>query len=356
MTFLWPHALWSLLVVPCLAVLYVLSLRRSRDAARYPSLALIRPAISKRQRFRRHVPPLLLAVAVVTSIVAGGRPVTVIDLPAQRRTVILAIDVSLSMGARDVQPSRLAAAQAAARTFIQRQPPDVRVGILTFAADADLVQPPTRDRGKLLKALEDLELRYNTAIGSGLIAALITLFPGQHIGHEFEIFGTGRPPEGFRPVSLRIGVEGRAGPPLFSARAPGSNRSVAIVLLTDGRDTGGPPPLRAAQLAADRGVRVYTVGVGHAEPTRLDIRGVSYDVTLDEETLRGIARITHGAYYHAATAEQLHEVYEELGSRIVLERNQTEITALFAAIAAVLLICAAGLSVAWFHRPATRPL
>jgi Ca-activated chloride channel homolog len=353
MTFLWQHALWSLLAVPCLIALYLLTLRRTRRALRYPSAALVRPALGRTQRFRRHVPPLLLGLAVLASIVAMGRPVAVIDPPSQQRTVLLVIDVSLSMGANDVRPTRLAAAQAAARTFIERQPADVRVGILTFAADADLVQPPTRDRDRLLKALDNLDLRYNTAIGSGLIAALLTLFPREEIGPEFEVFGMGRPPEGFRPVTFRARFDRLA---LTANRlAPGSNKSVAIVLLTDGRDTGGPPPLRAAQLAADRGVRVYTVGFGNVAPTRIEIRGVSYDVTLDEETLRAVARITDGAYYHAATTEQLHEVYQELGSRIVLERKETEIAALFAGLAGLLLVSALTLSVVWFHRPLTPP-
>jgi len=354
MTFLWQHALWSLLARPCFIALYLLTLRRSRSALRYPNVALVRPALGRTQRLRRHVPPLLLGLAVLASIIALGRPVAVIDLPSQQRTVLLVIDVSLSMGANDVRPTRLAAAQAAARTFIERQPRDVRVGILTFAADADLVQPPTRDRDKLLKALENLDLRYNTAIGSGLIAALLTLFPHEEIGPQFEVFGMGRPPEEFRPVAFGRRFEQ---PSLAPANrlAPGSNKSVAIVLLTDGRDTGGPPPLRAAQLAADRGVRVYTVGFGNVAPTRIEIRGVSYDVTLDEETLRAVARITDGAYYHAATAEQLHEVYQELGSRIVLERKETEIGALFAGLAGMLLVSALTLSVAWFHRPLTPP-
>lgn len=350
MRFLWSPVLWFLLAVPCLAAVYLLSLRRKTAAVRYASLTLIRAGMTRAHRLRRHVPPLLFVLAIVVSILGIARPAATIDSASRQRTVVLAIDVSLSMAAEDVKPSRLAAAQAAGRTFIAAQPSDVRIGIVTFAGDADLVQPPTRDREKTLQALEGLSLRYHTAIGSGLIAALLTLFPEEDIGSEFEIFGMGRSPVEIQPVALRTSA--RDAQSAVPRLAPGSNRSVAIVLLTDGRDTGGPPPLRAARFAEERGVRVYTVGFGQPGPALLDIRGQNYDVSLDEDTLKDIARITQGEYYHAATAEQLNDVYRELRGRIVLERHETELTALFTALSGILLLSAAALSLAWFHRVA----
>ena len=192
MSFLAPQYLWLLVCVPALVALYFLVLaRRKKAALRYASLALVKEALGTGQRLRRHLPPLLLLLAISGMLLAVARPTAVITLPSEQRTIILAIDVSLSMRATDVEPNRLAAAQEAAKAFIQQQPPDVRLGIVSFAGTALLVQSPTHNREDLVAAIDRLELQRHTAIGSGIIVSLATLFPDDGIDLESMIFGGG---------------------------------------------------------------------------------------------------------------------------------------------------------------------
>lgn len=356
MSFLWPQVLWLLLAVPALAAAYVVLLRRrKRSAVRFANLALVREAVGPGQRWRRHLPPLLLLVAFAALLVAAARPQAVVTLPSEQRTIILAIDVSLSMRAADVKPTRIAAAQAAAKEFVQEQPADVRIGIVSFAGTASVVQTPTRSRDDLVGAIDRFELQRHTAIGSAIILSLATLFPEEGIDLESAIFGMkpsrdgGRTPGGTplkRPEARR--PEQKANAPT----APGSYPHAAIILLTDGRRTTGPDPLDAARMAADRGVRVYTVGFGTKEGAAATVEGYSIYMQYDEETLRGIADITRGEYFHAATAEDLRKIYDALNTRFVLERQHTEIGALVAAGAAVLAVLAGLLSLLWFRRVA----
>src|ERR1700687_4558696 len=192
MNFLAPELLWLLLALPALVAGYVLLLRRQKvTAVRYASLSLVKEALGAGQRFRRHVPPLLFLFAMTAILIGVARPAAVISLPSEQRTIILAIDVSLSMRASDVEPSRIAAAQEAAKAFIQNQPSDVRIGIVSFAGTALLVQAPTQKREDLIAAIDRLELQRHTAIGSGLIMALATLFPDAGIDLESMLFGGG---------------------------------------------------------------------------------------------------------------------------------------------------------------------
>src|SRR5581483_6863229 len=181
MSFLWPHVLWFLLAIPGLVALYVWLLRRKRTGVRYASLSLVRDALGARQRFRRHVPPLLFLLGLTAIIIASARPTAVITLPSEQRTIILVMDVSLSMKATDVEPNRLAAAQTAAKAFVQDQPKDVRIGIVEFAGTASVAQAPTHNREDLIAAIDRFEVQRHTAIGSGIIVALATLFPDQGI-------------------------------------------------------------------------------------------------------------------------------------------------------------------------------
>ena len=180
MTFLWPHLLWLLAVVPLIVAAYVYLLRRKKKVAvRYASLAMVKEAMGAGQTVRRHVPPLLFLLALVAMIVAIARPAAVVSLPSQHETVILAIDVSGSMRATDVEPNRLAAAQAAARTFIEEQPRSTRIGVVAFAATALVVQHPTQNREDILAAIDRLQLQRGTAIGSGIIVSLANDFSGR---------------------------------------------------------------------------------------------------------------------------------------------------------------------------------
>jgi Ca-activated chloride channel family protein len=341
MRFLSPLLLWLLLLVPLLAGGYVLLLRRRKpQAVRYASLALVKAALGPRNRFRRHVPPLLLLVAIT-------RPTAVITLPSEQRTIVLAIDVSLSMRATDVEPSRMAAAQEAAKSFIHELPADVRIGIVSFAGTALLVQAPTQNKEDLIAAIDRLELQRHTAIGSGLIMALATIFPDAGIDLESMIFG-GSSRDMTRGVSLD--KTGKAEPKPFTPVAPGSYGSAAIILLSDGRRTTGPDPMDAAKMAADRGVRVFTVGLGSSQGGTAGFEGWSIYMRFDEETLKAVAEVTRGSYFSAATAAELKKIYQELNTRFTMEKKETEVSALFTALAAVLAITAAGFSLLWFSR------
>jgi len=356
MTFLWPQLLWLLLAAPALVALYVLLQRRKRKGAvRYASLDFVQAAIGPGQRIRRHIPPALMLLALCALIVAVARPTAVITLPSEQRTIIMAMDVSLSMRAADVEPTRLAAAQAAAKAFVQDQPSDVRIGIVTFAGTATIVQPPTRDKDELVAAIDRFELQLHTAIGSGLIVALSALFPDEDISIEQVLFGSAAGRER-RPLTARREDKEKdkdkaepkkpPGPPV----QPGSYPSGAIILLTDGRRTTGPDPLDAAKMAAEHGVRVYTVGFGTPNGAMVGIEGMSIYMRFDEATLKSIAEITRGEYFYAGTAGDLKKIYENLNAKLVLEKKGTEITMLFAAIGALFALLAGGLSLLWFPR------
>jgi Ca-activated chloride channel family protein len=299
------------------------------------------------QRFRRHIPPLLFLLAVVAGIIASARPSAVITLPSEQRTIILAMDVSLSMRARDVEPSRLEAAQAAAKAFVMEQPSDVRIGIVSFAGTASVVQTPTQNRDDLIAAIDRFELQRHTAIGSGIIVSLAALFPDEGIDLEPFLF-RGASRDGGRGVAIDRPDKPQRKP--FKPVPPGSHPSAAIILLTDGRATTGPNPIETAKMAAERGVRIYTVGFGTAAGGEVGFEGWSIYVRFDEETLKAIAEVTRAEYYYAGTADDLRKVYQNLNTSLVLERKETEISALFVAAAAILAIAAALLSLLWFNR------
>jgi Ca-activated chloride channel family protein len=349
MTFLWPDSLWLLFVVPLLIGMYVLVLRRKkRLALRYASLSMVREAIGVGQRFRRHVPPLLFLLGLIVMIVAMARPTATVTLPSQHETIILAMDVSGSMRAVDVLPTRLAAAQEAARAFINDQPHNVKIGIVSFAGTAAVVQPPTENREDLLAAIDRFQLQRATAIGSGILVSLKAIFPDV----EFDLRAS-NPRVQAHDTGKGMSIDRNKGQPPKDGEKrvePGSYQSAAIILLTDGQATTGPDPIEAARMAADRGVRVYTVGVGTVQGEIIGWEGWSMRVRLDEETLKTIANVTRGEYFYAGTAADLKKIYQGMNSRMVLQKQQTEITALFVAAAAAFVLLGAGLSLAWFNR------
>ena len=350
MTFLWPHLLWLLLIAPAVVAAYVYVLRRKKKSAvRYASLAMVKEAMGTGQTVRRHIPPVLFLLALIAMIVAIARPAAIISLPSNHETVILAMDVSGSMRATDVEPNRLAAAQTAARTFVEEQPRGTRVGVVAFAATALVVQHPTQSREDILAAIDRLQLQRGTAIGSGIIISLAAIFPEEGITLESVTAGGGarRKSAG---VPIDQASKGSAQKAPFKPVPVGSHTSAAIILLTDGQRTTGPDPLEAARIAADRGIRVFTVGIGTPDGEIMGFEGWRMRVRLDEETLKMIANMTHGEYFYAGNAADLKKVYQALNSRFVLEKKETEVTALFSALAALLAILSALLSLAWFNR------
>ena len=347
MHFLWPQFLWLLLLAPLLVVFYLWLLKRKKKTAlRYASLSIVREALGARQSFKRHLPPALFLLALTALIVAAARPMAVISLPSQQETIILAMDVSGSMRATDVQPNRLVAAQNAAKSFIADLPRNVRVGIVAFAGTAQVVQPATLSREDLVVAIDKFQLQRATAIGSAIVVSLAELFPNAGIDVGTMTYGRERP----RGVALDKAGTDKEAQKDFVPVAPGSYTSAAIILLTDGQRTTGVDTLEAAKMAADRGVRVYTVGVGTVDGETIGFEGWSMRVRLDEETLKAVATRTQAEYFYAGTAENLKKVYETLSSRLTVEKKETEISALLALAGALLALLSAALSLAWFNR------
>ncbi len=345
MTFLWPQFLWLLLALPLLVLLYLWLLRRRRALAlRYASLSIVKEALGKGPGLRRHIPPALFLLALAAMLLAAARPFAVVTLPSDQETIILAMDVSGSMRATDVKPNRLVASQVAAKAFLEELPRKVRVGIVAFAGTAQVVQPPTLSREDLVAAIDKFQMQRATAIGSAIVIALAELFPDQGIDLDTVARASGRP----RPMA--IDAAPKKPQKEFTPVAPGSYNSAAIILLTDGQRTTGVDTLEAAKMAADRGVRIYTVGIGTVDGETIGFEGWSMRVRLDEETLKKIALQTQGEYFYAGTAENLKAVYEKLGSRLTVEKKETEISGLLALAAAVLALLSGGLSLLWFNR------
>ena len=338
MIFLWPEFLWLLFLLPLLVLLYVWLLRRKKKMAlRYASLSIVREAMGKGQSFKRHIPPLLFLLSLAAMLVASSRPFAVITLPSDQQTIMLAMDVSGSMRATDVKPNRLVASQDAAKAFLAELPRNIRVGIVAFAGTASVVQPPTLSREDLVTAIDKFQLQRGTAIGNGIVVSLSELFPDAGIDVQSMMMGRDRQ----RGVAIDqppvLGKDGKEKKP-FVPVAPGSYASAAIILLTDGQRTTGVDSMDAAKAAADRGVRIYTVGVGTVDGETIGFEGWSMRVKLDEETLKGIAQSTQAEYFYAGTATDLQKVYQTLSSRLTVEKKETEISGLVALLAAALAL------------------
>ena len=364
-TFLWPLMLGLLLIVPVLVTFYLRLLsRRSEASRRYASLAAtnaVDPAAVDSLNsaasvlsgkpgivtaLRRHAPAILMLLGITAMIVAVARPQAIIMLPSRLDAIMLAMDTSGSMRATDIKPNRLVAAQNAAKAFVANQPGLVRIGIVSISATASVVQSPTDNRDDINKALERVQLQPGPALGSGLVISLITLLPESGIDAEKIITGRNSTTTAWTRDSARQTEIDN-----FKPVPPGSNSSTAIVLLSDGQSNTGPELLDAAKLAAERGVRVYTVGVGTKEGITLTADGWSMRVRLDEETLKKVATMTHGEYYRAGNAEDLKKIYQQLSARLSLGKGRTiEITAAFVALGALLALLGALMSMLGSNR------
>jgi Ca-activated chloride channel family protein len=344
MFFLWPEFVWLLLALPLLPVAYVWLLRRRRHAAlRYSNLAVVTAAAAGRN-WRRHLPPALLLLACAALLFAAARPVARIPLPWARTSIMLAMDVSLSMRVADVKPTRLVAAQEAAKLFLRDLPKDIEVGLVTFAGSTQVAQQATLDRASLVAAIDGFQMQTGTAVGNAIVMSLSELFPDHGIDVGDMTFGSSK--RQGRSLDDKV----KPLPKQITPVAPGSYNSAAIILLSDGRRTTGVDTLAAAKMAADRGVRIYVVGLGTVDGAAAMPEGMSIYMQLDETTLREVARMTGGEYHHAGTAEKLRSVYETLGSRLQVQTRETELTGLIALLSALVAITAVGLSVLWFGR------
>ncbi|MFN2520339.1 MAG: VWA domain-containing protein [Candidatus Limnocylindria bacterium] len=339
MGFLWPASLWLLLVVPVLALLYVLAQRRrQRYALRYASLSLVKEALGRGPGVRRHIPPALFLLALGFMGLALARPVSVVTVPAQEGTVILALDVSGSMQADDLKPNRMEAAKEAAKLFVEKQSADLKIGVVSFSGDASVVQSPSRDKDLVTAAIGRLRPQRATAIGKGILTSLDAIFEDSE-----EV-----PPSVQAMTRLN---EGAGASPSPSPLPKGTRGAPAtIVLLSDGQNNQFPPPIAIIDEAINRGIRVYTIGLGSPEGTILRIQGRSIRTRLDEATLKQIAQLTDADYFNASNEQDLRRVYENLVTQLVFRQEKTEITALFTAAAAVVSIVAGALSLFWFNR------
>ena len=342
MSFIWARMLWLLGLVPILVGVYVLAQRRRQKyTLRYASLSLVKDALGKGPGIRRHLPAALFILGLTVIIFALARPSATVSLPSEEGTVILSMDVSGSMRATDVKPSRMEAVKEAARIFIDNRPRNVRIGIVAFSGSAELIQPPVTDNDQLLAAVNRLQPDRYTAIGSGIQAALDAIFEkASQTDTEMA------QPSAANPLTTPPQDEQQEPPPI----APGSYKSAAIILLTDGQSNQGPDPLDVADKAANLGVRVFTVGVGTKEGAIIGFEGFSFRVFLDEVTLKQVAAKTAASYFKASSEGDLLRIYKSLSTRLMVEREKSEITALFNAAAAALLLVAAVFSLLWFNR------
>jgi Ca-activated chloride channel homolog len=336
MSFLWPEMFWALLIIPVIVSLYIIMQRRRRKyVVRYASLLLIKQSMGRRVGVRRYIPPVLFIISLMIMVLALARPTATVIMPSQKSTVILTIDVSGSMRANDIKPSRLEAAKSAAKIFVEKQPKDVLIGVVSFSEAAFIVQPPTKDRNAILGAIGRLSLQRRTAIGSGILTSLDAIFeePGKKpTPTSNDVLGLPESTPSIKPVPR------------------GTYAPAVIVLLTDGQSNTGPHPLDVVMQALDRGVRIYTVGLGTPDGTTLDYYGFGMVVRLDEETLKRIAERTDGTYFRAGSETDLLKIYDNLGTQLVFTPEKTELTAWFTGLAALFLIIAVVLSLLWFNR------
>ncbi|MCS6848937.1 MAG: VWA domain-containing protein [Anaerolineae bacterium] len=334
MSFIWPAMLLSLLALLPVVALYVRAQARRRQMiARYGSLGFVQQSSGRRLGARRHVPAAFMFAGLATLAIALARPQAVLSLPRAQGTVVLAFDVSGSMAAEDIPPTRMEAAKAAARAFVQRQPRTVQIGVVAFSDSGMMVLPPTDDQQAVLAAINRLSPARGTSLANGIFAALTTI---DDLGKkEATNYYSNREPQ---PT------------PTPTPMPPGVYQPAVIVLLTDGENTVPPDPIAATEAAVYRGVRIHTVGVGSPEGALLKIEGFTVHTRLDEPLLQYISERTGGVYYNAQTEDDLRAIYDSIGSQLIVEPEETEITAIFAGLGVILMLIGGVLSLAWFNR------
>jgi Ca-activated chloride channel homolog len=338
MTFMWPFMLWLLLLIPLLIVGYILLQRRRRAlVAKSGSIGFLQGMAGRAAGARRHIPQFFFLLGLTVLLVAMARPQAVVNLPRVEGTVILAFDVSGSMAATDLKPTRMDAAKAAAREFVKRQPLTVEIGVVGFSDSGFAAQAPTNDREAVLSAINRLKPLRGTSVAHGIMASLNTVAQASE--------------EGGFPSANNNGVQATPIPTATATSVPkGYHAPVVVILLSDGENNESPDPLAAAQTAANQGVRIYTVGIGTAAGTVLHINGFSVFTQLDEATLQQIAQITGGSYFNAQSTQDLLKIYDNLDPQLILKPEKTEITALFAGASILIMLIGGILSLLWFSR------
>ena len=333
MSFIWPVMLILLLAIPLFVILYLrMQRRRKRLAASYGSMGMT--LVSGRELGRRrHIPIALFLIGLTILLVALARPQAVINLPHIEGIVMLTFDVSGSMAADDLKPSRMEAAKEAARQFVLSQPPTVQIGVVSFSDSGFTVQVPTNEPEVILATIDRLKPERGTSLGNGILVSLEAIAAAQ----------AGDTSSYYTNLTLTPA-------PTPTPMPRGTYTSAAIVLLTDGENTTSPDPVEAAQTAADRGVRVHTVGIGSAAGSILNIEGYSIRSQLDEAMLQQISRLTDGTYYNAENEQELAAIYNNLNPQLVIKPEEMEVTAVLAGLSIIILLVGASFSLVWFSR------
>ncbi len=347
MTFLWPSMLWSLLFVPPVVGLYLFIQRRRRGMA----AGFFRPSPVKAPGpgWRRHAAPALFLLSLVILLAALARPQAKVSLPRVEGTVILVFDVSASMGAADVEPSRMEAAKAAAREFIQSQPETVQIGIVSFSGSGFAVQRPTNDETTLLAAINRLEPTSGTSLGQGILAALNTIAVDAGLAPEQQPDAEGEVAE--QDAGQDASQQAQDMDDTLLARLPeGKYPPSVIVLLSDGENNQSIDPLEAARAAEERGVRIDALGFGTTAGTILELEGFSVHTALDEAALQQIIETAGGSYYAAQGEQDPQAVYANLSPELVVKEDTMEITSIFSGAGILLLLVGTGVSLVWFNR------
>ena len=302
-SFLWPLMLYSAILVPAFGLAYAYLTKR--------------------------FPPIILSIGLAMLCVAMARPQAVLMAPLREATVMLALDTSGSMRAKDLKPSRIEAAQQAALKFIESKPARLRVGLVTVAGTAALAQAPTEEKDALRRALENLPLQYGSALGSGLLISLEALLPGSGIDAQKIINESADNGGPRKPADSGKSLD--TPKPKETEASASRGRNMAIVLMSDGQSNMGPELIKMAELAASHEVKVYTVGIGTPEGDVVQIQGRSMRVKLEDEALKKVANITQGTYYRADSTEGLAKIYDQLGYRLRFEKRAlSEITSYLA--------------------------
>jgi Ca-activated chloride channel homolog len=332
MSFIWPLMLLTLLLVPVVVLITVqLQKKRQQDVARLGLLRYSMTGAMKQSPDRkRGMLSGLYFTALTLLLLSTARPEMMVTLPSIEGTVMLVFDVSASMAADDLSPSRLEAAKKVAHAFVEQQPSHIKLGVVAFSDGGLIVQPPTDDRPAVATTIDRLAPQTGTSLGRGILAALNVLSTASEQDPDDD--GVQKTPS--LPQSI-----------LRGAFAP-----VVILLLSDGENTDPPDPLEAAQIAIQQGVRIFTVGIGSMSGTTIDIDGFTVFTQLNEQILLDIAQQTEGEYFLAGSEDDLQTVFDKMSPQFVVKPTRTEITSLLAGISLVFLLVSGGLSLLWFGR------
>ena len=336
MSFIWPPLLATLFLVPLGLLLYAyLDVRRRRRLVAYGGSGLAQ-TVTRRPGIRGRFPAVLLILGLSAISLAMARPQAVLSLPRQDGTVILAFDVSASMAATDLQPTRIAAAKAAAKDFVAKQPTSINIGVVAFSDSGIQVQQPTNDQASVISAIDRLTPERGTSVAEGILASLKVIAIAEAGPYANNYYSNASPASTPTPTPTPVPA--------------GTHAPAAIVLLSDGENNESPDPMAAAQAAANQGVRIYTVGLGSAAGSTVTVNGFQLHTQLDEATLQQISQVTDGTYYNATDAQQLRSIYDNLDTGLVLQPQMTEITSIFAGAGLLLLIAGALTSLYWLGR------